>query len=178
MKKYPYIPEGKSISFVSGNNKFILEAKKVAKMSSTDRLQPTGAVVVRKNTDGTEFEIIGRGANHSPLGKSKLYNKLHQKGLCVRKIFKIPSGHGYWMCPGCVTNKNHAEGTAVRDAIKKFGLKKVTGSDLYLWGHWYCCKVCWDTMIKAGISNVYVLENASVLFDKNSPNNILGKQFE
>lgn len=167
--KYPYLPEGKGIIFAPGDNQFMLEAKEMARLHSTDYLQRTGAVVVK---DG---QIIGRGANHSVLGKFESYNKLHQKGMCVRKFFNVKSGHGYWMCPGCVTNKNHAEASAVRDALKN-GFD-ANGADLYLWGHWWACKPCWDAMIKGGIKNVYLLENAWELFRRESDKNILGRQF-
>lgn len=169
---FPYLPEGREILFVPGNNQFMIEAKEQARKNSTDTLQPTGAVIV---ADG---KIIGGGANHTLAGKIKTYRDLHQKGLCVRKIFNIPSGHGYWTCPGCVTNRNHAEGTAVRDAIKNVGADQVVGADLYLWGHWWCCETCWNAIVEAGIKNVYLLDESRELFDRASEKNIIGKQFK
>lgn len=165
----PYLPDGKEIRYVSGDDKYMKLAKGAAKELSTDSLQSTGAVVVLDN------EVIGRGANHTTLGKNKWFNEKHKKGLCTRKILNIPSGKGYWACPGCVTNKNHAEGTAVRDALKN--KKDISGADLYLWGHWWCCKTCWNTMLEAGIENVYLLDNSYDLFSRESSDNILGKQF-
>lgn len=167
--KYPYLPEGRGIKCVGIDNPFMQEAMEQAKKHSTDLLQPTGAVVVK---DG---KIIGKGANHSILGVFDSYNKLHKKGFCVRKLFNVKSGHGYWMCPGCVTNSNHAEATAVRDA-KKHG-ENTEGADLYLWGHWWACKPCWDAMIKGGIKNVFLLDTAWEKFSRESDKNIIGRQF-
>jgi deoxycytidylate deaminase len=167
--KYPFLPEGREIKYVSENNNFMMEARNVAKTGSTDSLQPTGAVVVYNG------KIIGRGANHSLVGKVKFLNNLHKKGLCTRKILNIPSGKGYWTCAGCVTNKNHAEATAVRNALKK--TKNIEGADLFLWGHWWCCEHCWKSMINAGIRDVYLLDSSWEKFSRESNENILGKQF-
>lgn len=167
--KYPYLPEGREILFAPEENIFMQEAKRAARELSTDSLQPTGAVIVK---DG---EIIGRGANHTWAGKNKTYNRLHQKGLCTRKIFNVPSGKGYWACPGCVTNRNHAEASAVRDAKKNE--EDTEGADLYLWGHWWCCQPCWESMMGAGIKQVFVHEESASLFQRGTEGNIIGKQF-
>lgn len=168
-KKYPYLPAGRAILYVDAQNQFMVKAKEVARLGSTDNLQPTGAVIVK---DGV---VIGEGANHSLLGKFAWYNKRHQRGLCVRKFFNVPSGKGYWMCPGCVTNANHAEASAVRDAHNKGN--NTNNADLYLWGHWWCCEPCWNSIIGAGVRNVYLLDTADDLFKRDSNKNILGRQF-
>jgi hypothetical protein len=49
---------------------------------------------------------------------------------------------------------------------KKFPQKINTKLDLYLWGHWWCCKLCWDKMIEVGIKNVYLMEGVDKLFKK------------
>ncbi len=155
--KYPYIPEGKTIFYVSEEDVFMKEAKKFSLTHSTDLNHPTGAVVVKNGT------VLGYGANHS-IFKQKWFVNLHGKGWCVRKWLKAKSGTKYWLCPGCVTNKNHAEASAVRDAINKHGVESVKGSDLYLWGHWWCCKPCWEAIIEAGIINVYLMEGSQTKF--------------
>lgn len=154
---YPYMPEGRSILYVPKENPFMIEAEKAWREMSTDLNHPTGAVIVK---DG---QIIGRGANHSVFSY-KPFVRLHAAGVCVRKFFKVKSGQKYWLCPGCVTNKNHAESSAIRDAVSKHGAEAVKGADLYLHGHWWCCKPCWDSMIAAGIINVYLLEGSEKLF--------------
>lgn len=154
---YPYMPEGKDILYVPEINPFMIEARRFSLSNSTDLNHPTGAVIVK---DGV---ILGHGANHS-IFKNKFFVKLHGKGLCVRKWLKAKSGTKYWLCPGCVTNKNHAEASAVRDAVEKHGPDKVRGSDIYLWGHWWCCKPCWDSIIAAGIINVHLQEGSNQTF--------------
>jgi deoxycytidylate deaminase len=153
--KYPYMPEGRSIGFVTLDNQFMKEAKFECDNHSTDHNHSTGAVAVLDN------KIIGRASNQSALRNKKLL-KIHKDGLCIRRILKIPSGQKYWLCPGCASHRNHAEWGAVRDALKRN--KSIEGADLYLYGHWWCCKPCWDAMVGAGIRDVYVLEGAYGLF--------------
>jgi tRNA(Arg) A34 adenosine deaminase TadA len=164
--QYPYLPEGKRIEMVTMENPFMFAAYEQARKHSSDRNHPTGAVVVLNG------EIIGAGANQVPL-KTKLAQEIHRKWLCVRKILRIPSGQKYWLCPGCAQFKDHGEQQAVRDARKNQG--NIEGADLYLWGHWWCCKPCWDAMLAAGIEHVYLLDESDVLFDRNNPNNRIGK---
>ncbi len=166
MVNYPYLPSNREIKFVPVDNQFMREAKAVCQKLSTDMFHPTGAVVVKGNA------IIGVGANQSGY-KHKFLINMHQKWMCFRRWLKIKSGTHYWVCPGCSTHKQHAEGRAVRDAIAKNA--DISGSDLYLWGHWWCCQPCWDAMINAGVKDVYLLENSVELFNRSNPNNIIGK---
>lgn len=155
--RYPYLPEGRDIKYVPISDVFMAEAMNVRNNLSTDSLHPTGAVIV---LDG---KIIGKGANQSAFRNKKLI-ELHKKGFCIRRFLKIPSGQKYWLCPGCSASKHHAETRAVKDAFKK--REMTTGADLYLYGHWWCCKPCWDSMIKAEIRDVYLVDNADDLFKK------------
>jgi deoxycytidylate deaminase len=154
--KYPYLPIGKVISYVSEENIFMSEAKKIRDNQSTDKFHPTGAVLVKNN------EIIGSSANKSKLSNKSLL-KIHGNGLCLRRLFKVKSGTKYWLCPGCADYEYHAEFGAVQDALLNSNYD-VHDSDLYLYGHWWCCKPCWDKMIKNGIRNVFLVENAKELF--------------
>jgi deoxycytidylate deaminase len=155
--KYPYLPEGRVILYVPENNKYMLAAKEIALKRSTDVKTSTGAVIV--DEDG---KILIGAANQSAL-KNKFLLDIHKK-YCVRKIFKIPSGQKYWLCPGCASHKNHGEYRAIVALQKKFPQKINTNLDLYLWGHWWCCKPCWDKMIEVGIKNVYLMEGVNKLF--------------
>lgn len=157
---YPYLPEGRNFKYVSLDNQFMRVAKNYAMSNSLDYNTPTGSVVVRDSM------IIGLGANGT------LY---HKNNPCIRVIKKIPTGQGYDMCEGC-DPKNHSEPKAIADAINK--KHDPIGADLYLWGHWWCCRWCWDSIIRAGIKDVYLLEDSWKLFDDESEHNILGKQFE
>ena len=158
--EYPYLPEGCNILYIEESNHFMQEAKKFAKENSLDKTVPTGAVIVKDN------KIIGFGANGSDY---------HEKNGCYRVQNNIPTGQGYELCEGC-SPKNHAEPKAIKNTIDKGFSPENT--DLYLWGHWWCCKSCWEVMINSGIKNVYLLEGSEILFDKNNPNNIIGHQFE
>lgn len=153
--KYPYLPEGRTIKYVPIENRFMAEAKNAREKLSTEMNHATGSVVVLGN------EIIGRAGNQAGI-KNKRIQKIHKEKLCIRRILNIPSGEKYWLCPGCAKYSDHAEAGAVRDALKKRG--SIDGADLYLYGHWWCCKPCWDSMIEAGINDVYLVDNADELF--------------
>ena len=146
---YPYLPTGRTILYVPFSNTYILAAKETADKYSTDKKNPTGAVVV--NQDG---KILVSAANQSAV-KNKFLLDTH-KHWCIRKFFKIKSGEKYWLCPGCASCKNHAEYRAANALIKMSLAKTDSNNDLYLWGHWWCCKPCWDKMIEANIKNVYL----------------------
>ncbi len=166
--EYPYLPEGRSIDYVPEDNVFLLEAKKTCKDMATDWGHPSGAVVVLGG------KVIGRGALRSQLSHKKLI-KLHLNGWCVRKFLKIKSGQRYWLCPGCAGFEDHSESRAVKDAVKHQG--NIKGADMYFWGHWWCCKPCWDKIIKAGINRVFLMEGSEVLFNPKNPKNIIGDIF-
>ncbi len=167
--KYPYLPEGRTILYVSEDNPYIIEAKNTCIEQATDWGHPSGAVIVK---DG---EIIGRGALSSKLNNKKLI-KLHHLGWCIRRILKIKSGKKYWLCPGCVDVYNHSEQMAIKDAVKNN--KNTEGADMYFWGHWWCCESCWGQIIRAKLGNVYLVEGSEIMFNKKDPNNIVGRIFD
>jgi deoxycytidylate deaminase len=142
------------------SNPFILQAKEYARINSLDKEMPNTSLIVK---DGV---VIGRGANGSTY---------HEMNGCERVRQNIPTGEGYELCEGCHP-KNHGEGRAIKDAENNGYDTK--GADLYMWGHWWCCKPCWDRMISAGIDNVYLLEDSEILFNKKDLGNIIGKQFK
>ena len=157
--KYPFIPAGAEIKYVPESNKFMAEAKKIAKKYRSNLALPGAAVIVK---DG---QIIGTGS----IGN----NPSHING-CVRVKLNMPTGQGYELCDGCHPH-NHSEPSAIRDAQAKGHDTK--DADLYLWGHWWCCEPCWEAMTAAGIANVYLLEGSETLFNKEAAGNIVGKQF-
>ncbi|MSU55135.1 MAG: hypothetical protein EXS46_01175 [Candidatus Taylorbacteria bacterium] len=166
---YPYLPEGRTIKYVPAHDRFMRAAEDACRELSTDRQHPTSAVLVK---DGV---VVSSAANRAVLKNSKLL-AFHRKGWCVRKLLKTPSGQKYWLCPGCASSKNHAETSVMRLAIKQ-GID-TEGADIYHWGHWWCCKPCWDSMIAGGIRNVYLLEESDKLFNPKYQQNIIGKQFK
>jgi len=165
MKKnimYPFLPEGREIKYVSANNVFIKLAKAYAEAQSLDKVMPGAAVVVYGD------RVIGMGANGSD------YHKIHK---CERVVRGCKSGEGYELCEGCHP-RNHSEATALAAASASYPHFNMWKADLYLWGHWWFCEPCWEAMIKACVRDVYLLENSEVLFNKEHPNNIVGKQFQ
>ena len=157
---YPYLPVDRKIQYVSADNEFMKEAKKIAFEKSLDTTMPAGSVLVK------DSQVIGRGANGSDY---------HKSNECERVKQNVPTGQGYELCEGCHP-KNHSEPRAVANAQKDG--KDIDGADLYLWGHWWCCEPCWKSIIDAGVNNVYLMEGSEVLFNKENPNNIVGKQFD
>lgn len=155
---YPFLPEGRTIKYVSADNEFIVAARAYARSHSLDAVMPNASVLVRNGV------IIAQGANGSDF---------HKHNECERVKQNIPTGQGYELCEGCHP-KNHSEQSAITDARDR-GID-TRDADLYLWGHWWCCEPCWNAMIDAGIRNVYLLEGSEILFDKNHPDNIVGKQ--
>lgn len=156
---YPYIPEGKQILYVPVSNKYMALAKAFAQAQSLDTVMPGAAVVVNKE------RVIGIGANGS---------EYHLHHGCERVRLNCPTGEGYELCPGCGP-ENHSERRAINSAIAQNA--KLRNADLYLWGHWWFCKDCWDYMIASNIANCYLVEESNILFDKTNPDNIIGKQF-
>jgi len=165
---YPYLPPGRTIEYVGGNDKFMELAREVCLARSTDKNHPTGSVVVRGG------DVVGRGANQATLHHSWAV-VLHKK-LCVRRTLGIKTGEHYWLCPGCASPKSHSEQQAIADAKKHN--ENTEGSDIYLWGHWWCCEPCWNAITKAGIKNVYLMEGSEHFFNKSDAANIVGKRFE
>lgn len=158
--KYPYLPEGREIKYVSNENVFMQYAKDFARKNSLDSTIQTGSVIVLND------KVLGCGANGS------IY---HKNNICERIKRNISTGQGYELCEGCHP-KNHSERKAIENA-KELGYS-TKDADLYLWGHWWCCKDCWNAILEANIKNVYLLEDSEILFNKEEPDNIIGKQFD
>ena len=144
---YPYLPAGRKILYVPEDNPFIRAARECALAHSLDERQKTGSVVVKNG------RIIGQGANGSD------YHRTHG---CERARRGIPTGERYDLCEGC-SPKNHSEPKAL--AAARVADLDTRGADLYLWGHWWCCRPCWDAMIDAEIQNVYLVDGSERLFN-------------
>ncbi|MGF7229701.1 MAG: hypothetical protein ACQR33_07030 [Candidatus Saccharibacteria bacterium] len=162
MIEYPYMPEDGTILYVSADNEFMAAARAYAEQASLDKTMPNASLIVK---DGV---VIGRGANGSTY---------HEENGCERVRLHMPSGQGYELCEGC-SPENHGEPSAIRDAHEN-GVtdEDLDGAEIYLWGHWWCCEPCWGSMLDNGIRTVYLLEDSQKLFNKDHPDNIVGKQF-
>ena len=156
---YPYLPEGREHKYVGMENEYMQMAKDYAKKYRSNLAQPGAAVIVKNS------KVIGIGS----IGN----NPAHLDG-CERVRHNVPTGTRYDLCDGC-GYEFHSEARAIADA--NLAGHDTRDADLYLWGHWWCCEPCWNAMIEAGIKDVYLLENSEVLFNKNHPDNIVGRQF-
>ncbi len=141
--KYPHIPSGRKIKYVSLSNEFMARAREIC-LSSGCIKQPTGAVVVKEGI------IIGTGSN------AGIKNE-----FCPR--WGSLTGQNYGPCKDVCFQEGHAEIMAIADAEKNG--YNIEGADIYLYGHWWCCENCWNAMTGAGIKDVYLLEKSWVLFN-------------
>lgn len=141
--KYPYLPQGQRIYYVSERNGFMQAAKNLCDTSGCIK-QPTGAVIVKGS------KIIGRGSN---AGK--------RVEECPR--WGSPTGTNYGPCKDVCQQEGHAEVMAIKDAEAKD--KDTHEADLYLYGHWWCCENCWNHILAAGIKRVILLEKSEELFN-------------
>ena len=157
--KYPYLPEDQTIKYVAETHPCMAIAREEARRHSLDKVMPNGSIIMRNGF------ILGRSANGSDY---------HQNHGCERVRRQCPTGEGYDLCEGCHP-KNHSEPRAIKNA-RDHG-HDTRDADLYLWGHWWCCRWCWDVIIEAGIANVFLVKNSEVLFNKEHPDNVVGKQF-
>lgn len=146
--KYPYLPKEREIKYVSENHKFMVEARKMAEKSGCTK-QSTGAVLVK------EGKIIGRGSNAG-----------RKISVCPRVLRGSKTGEDYHFCKDNCAQEGHSEVMATKDA--KINGCKTEESDLYLYGHWWCCEPCWNAMIEAGVKNVYLMEHAHEKFNFSS----------
>ena len=62
--------------------------------------------------------------------------------------------------------KASSEGEVTQDAV------------LYLWGACGCSEDSWKAIVEAGVQIVFLIENCEILFNKEHPQNILGRQFD
>ncbi|HBF67428.1 MAG TPA: hypothetical protein DDW36_03325 [Candidatus Magasanikbacteria bacterium] len=127
----------------------MLAAAEMIKRSGCAK-HPVGAVLVRGGL------IIGRGANGSMRADTR-------HTVCERVRRGCKTGEGYELCPNCIT-PGHVEPMTIADA--RACKQDTNGADLYLFGHWWCCEPCWKIMAEAGIKTVYLVTQATELFDR------------
>jgi len=155
------MPNDGKILYVGAGNQFIQAAKKIAEDSGCVK-QSTGAVIVIEN------EIVATGSNAGL-----------RVEICPRITEKCATGTGYHHCQETCKQEGHAEKVASKAFLNQLinqstphqslrsdaGQANQLSPSLYLWGHWWCCEPCWDAMREAGINTVYLIENATELFD-------------
>ena len=145
MNEYPYLPKEKKILFVSESNLFMKKAKSMLEG-------------VKKDFPFAGFVTASVIAKDNVIVSKKTNRDVHLS-FCPRRVFDSPSGKDYELCPRHCHPDNHSEARAIKGAGEF-----AKGADLYMYGHWWCCKPCWDKMIKASINNVFLVENAAQTF--------------
>lgn len=145
---YRYVPE---------DNKYMQLAKRAAAEFSKTADFPIGIVAIKNG------EVV------SEAGNGNGYHEEHEntpghKGGCVRKFLRqqardqgleAPKGLSHDLCPGCHTD-SHAEANLIKNAKNKEDLR---GAEVYMYGHFWCCKSCWNKMKQAGIKDVFLPED-------------------
>lgn len=123
----------------------------------------------RWNKKTTPVAVIMK--NNEPISWAASANGAHAiEGKCYRLNKR---GSDYSECGWC-SEDNHAEQIALRRAKEQN--QSVHGCDLYLYGHWHMCETCRKALKEAGIENLFLLENAAVLFDRHHPKTVIGKE--
>ena len=121
--QYPYLPLGREILYVPLSNKYMFNARSWAKQHSDNKKMPTGAVIAKGTT------IIGMGTNSS---------SWEENHSCKEEGRSNPE-KDYELCGGCHP-RGHSELSAINEALRN--KYSTLGADLYLWGHWWCCRSC------------------------------------
>lgn len=94
------------------------------------------------------------------------FNGINNKDVleCPRVLENMKTGEGYHLCKEVCNQASHAEVEAINNAnINKIDIKD---SSLYLIGHTYCCDNCLDKISKAGIKELFILDenDKTILF--------------
>jgi deoxycytidylate deaminase len=163
-----YFQNKELYKFAENDDKFMLAAKQAAKDYSLTSLFPIG-IVAEKNG-----EIIARAANGNGYHENNIDSPGHRKG-CIRRhvndereksgLDKFKSGEGFELCPGCHTD-SHAEANLIKETRKINNYDKLKGANLYMYGHFWCCRDCWQKMKEAGIKDVYLPKLSDSFKDK------------
>lgn len=147
-KLLPYLPAGRSIEYVPESHPMMARAKELWAANQKYCRQSTASVVARAGI------IIGEGQD----GGERVL------AFCPRQALGCKSGEGYEFCPGC-NPVNHSEPKALRGLLNG----GAGGAELYLYGHWWCCKPCWDVILDAGVERVFLAEGAADMFQSGIP---------
>jgi tRNA(Arg) A34 adenosine deaminase TadA len=128
------------------------EAMKAAEeLAHPGTVTPIGGVFVK---DGTVILRSGNGSSY------------HTEHGCERKKLGIAGSTDYELCPGC-SYKVHCEYKAVERARKEN--IDLSGTDVYLFGHFWYCESCCNQLEQAAVRDYYLLKDADVYFDRNKP---------
>jgi deoxycytidylate deaminase len=147
---YPYIPDGDRLYFVSKDHPCMQAAAQARANFAGDTSFPVGAVI------GMDNKCLVKAGNGYNRGGGVIH-------ICPRIVLNMPSGKGYDLCD-LHNSSGHAEQMVIKAAAEKN--ISTRGCNLYLYGHWWCCKQCWNAMREAGINKVFLIENAHKVFSR------------
>jgi deoxycytidylate deaminase len=153
-----YFQNPEFYQLLDDNNEFIQAAKSAAVKYSLTSVFPIGIVAEKGG------EIIGEAGNGNGYHENNLETSGHRKG-CVRRHLnderekrgqaKFKGGEGFELCPGCHAD-SHAEANLIKRIKEENKYAELNGANVYMYGHFWCCKPCWQKMLDAGIKNVYL----------------------
>ncbi|MCF7906476.1 hypothetical protein K9L04_00910 [Patescibacteria group bacterium] len=175
--EYPYIPEDRIIKYVDKNNQYMKEASYMMEKGGCF-IQKTGAVIVsdgkiigKGNNASKTLEYCPRRKNGSKTGEdyylckevcgqfghaesNAIYNAVKNLKIEQKKLKELEN-----LINIAYYSKN-TDFKKLQNEIIEFtktkNIEKIKGADLYLDGHWWCCKVCWIFMNAFGIRDVYL----------------------
>lgn len=154
--------------YLSDENQFVLAAKKAAIEHSLTSIFPIGIIAEK------DEKIIVEAGNGNGYHENNQDTPGHRKG-CIRRFLndereknglnKFKGGEGFELCPGCHTD-SHAEANLIKRA-KEIGVyENLKDANIYMYGHFWCCKSCWEKMLAAGVKNIYLPKSADKFKDK------------
>jgi deoxycytidylate deaminase len=147
---YPYLPPDRRLRYVPADHVHMQEARKAREECAGDPLYPVGAVLVNNGA------VVARAGNGYNQGAGNIH-------VCPRIVFECPSGTGYEMC-GLHDAPGHAE-YMLMQAAEQGGLDTTNG-DVYIYGHWWACEPCWHALIRHGVRDVFVTDDAHERFHR------------
>lgn len=148
-KPLPFTPDAARgvYEYVNLDNPWMQRAREVRSGLGRGCNWSVGAVLVR---DDEELSV---GGNNEEVTEQPLF--------CVRRVLGCTSGVDYHLCDLC--SGSHAEQSALKKARQNN--IDVSGATVYLYGHWWGCKSCWDELVQAGVSRMCLVERATELFE-------------
>ncbi len=158
MPEYPYMPSDRHLKYVPHDHPHMVEACRAREECAGDPLWPVGIVAVRPALSGVEGDgqVVARAGNGFNRGPQENH-------VCPRIVLDCQSGEGYELChvhdpPG------HSEPQLVK-VCQEAGID-TQGLDAYMYGHWWACQPCWQSLIDAGFRDLYVTNDAHERFTK------------
>ncbi len=163
-----YFQDQRFYKYTESDDEFMDTAKQSAIDYSLTSVFPIGIIAEK---DGA---IIIKAGNGNGYHEKNLSTPNHRKG-CVRRYLnderereglgKFKSGEGFELCPGCHTD-SHAEANLIKKAVEIGKYSDLNGANIYMYGHFWCCRDCWKKMIDANIKSVFLPKFANNFRDK------------